>query len=927
MAPMMREWTPSSWGRKFTGSGEWTLQLSENRVDLTVNGQRYWTFIKGASPLRIHQGIFWTDLTLTPDQAAPVKVDGIPNRHGTDIAAAVQAVLAQQVLEAEQRAEAEHRTTRLARFQKALANIFVWRQAVMNVASRARAERRWITHEQTKAFIETKPQLALSAVELKDLLADKGIRASVGEGIADAELAIELWFADMVSEVVVVNEQHTVREPAENKDLLDHVESKPLTEEQARAVVCFDNRVQLVASAGSGKTSTMVAKAAYAIHRGFVAPERIVLLAFNASAAGELEERAKRSFKALGMSGISVAAKTFHSLGVHIIGQATGRKPRVPHWASEHGDGLRKLSELIDVLKDGSKTFRTQWDLFRLVFGRDTSGFGKTAKESEWDSAKRRGGIRTLRGELVKSIEESVIANWLFYNGVEYAYERNYEFDTATSDHSQYRPDFYYPTVKLYHEHYALNKKGEPPAEFRNYLDGVKWKRAEHQRHGTECIETTSYQLWTGDLFKHLTRELKNRGVRFDPNPDRPLPENGKAPMEHADLVELMRCFISHAKSNGLTQEALAHRLSKMPPHTFRYRHQLFLQLAAKVREAWEAALVASDGIDFEDMLIEAAEHVEQGRYRSPFDLVLADEFQDASWARARLCLALVREPGRHLFAVGDDWQSINRFAGADVSVMTGFQDWCGQGKVLRLEQTFRCPQRLCDASSHFVSKNPAQIRKHVRSETPEHGAVLQAFQVPRRDQIKDAIQAHLMNLHADLVNNTAPPGRDGKVSVFVLGRYKADEQFVPEHWRKKLGDRLDVKFTTMHRSKGAEADYVVLPGMVHRGFPNLRSEDPVLSLAMPGGDSFYLAEERRLFYVALTRARRSVAMFTVQGQTSVFLDELVDDRLVVITDTDGEPIRQRRCPVCKRGMLVERTGRYGPFFGCTNYPNCRHTS
>src|SRR5690606_789528 len=102
---------------------------------------------------------------------------------------------------------------------------------------------------------------------------------------------------------------------------------------------------------------------------------------------------------------------------------------------------------------------------------------------------------------------------------------------------------------------------------------------------------------------------------------------------------------------------------------------------------------------------------------------------QDASKARARLCRALVQKPGRYFFAVGDDWQSINRFAGADVSVMTRFNEWFGKSQVLKLEQTFRCPQALCDVSSVFVSKNPSQIAKRVRSVAPEVGPVLQAFQ------------------------------------------------------------------------------------------------------------------------------------------------------------------------------------------------------
>ncbi|MHB0667120.1 UvrD-helicase domain-containing protein [Roseomonas mucosa] len=152
----------------------------------------------------------------------------------------------------------------------------------------------------------------------------------------------------------------------------------------------------------------------------------------------------------------------------------------------------------------------------------------------------------------------------------------------------------------------------------------------------------------------------------------------------------------------------------------------MFLELVAPVLRAWDAALAEENGIDFEDMINEAAEHLERGRYESPYDLIMADEFQDASRARARLCRALVQQPGRHLFAVGDDWQSINRFAGADVSVMTGFREWFGHGQVLRLEQTFRCPQELCDVSSRFVSKNPAQIPKRVWSATPSQGPVLQ---------------------------------------------------------------------------------------------------------------------------------------------------------------------------------------------------------
>jgi DNA helicase-4 len=116
-----------------------------------------------------------------------------------------------------------------------------------------------------------------------------------------------------------LNAAHTTRELQDCEKPFDRVESKPLTEEQSRAVGCFDNRVQVVGLGGSDKTSTMVARAAYVIHRGFVPPEHIVLVAFNKQAALELDERAAKSFERLCMSGISVKASTFHALGLRII--------------------------------------------------------------------------------------------------------------------------------------------------------------------------------------------------------------------------------------------------------------------------------------------------------------------------------------------------------------------------------------------------------------------------------------------------------------------------------------------------------------------------------------------------------------------------------------------------------------------------------
>ncbi|MGU2420511.1 3'-5' exonuclease [Burkholderia cenocepacia] len=161
-----------------------------------------------------------------------------------------------------------------------------------------------------------------------------------------------------------------------------------------------------------------------------------------------------------------------------------------------------------------------------------------------------------------------------------------------------------------------------------------------------------------------------------------------------------------------------------------------------------------------------------------------------------------------------------------------------------------------------------------------------------------------------------------------MLGRYNADRQYVPAN-KARFERWVDASFLTVHRSKGSEADYVILPEMLSvlrgRSFPNTRADDPVLALAMPAGDNYPDGEERRLFYVALTRARRSVAMFTARGQCSSFLRELEQDGAVSITNTDGEVVQEEECPSCKRGVLVLRPGRYGEFRSCSNFPACSY--
>ena len=150
--------------------------------------------------------------------------------------------------------------------------------------------------------------------------------------------------------------------------------------------------------------------------------------------------------------------------------------------------------------------------------------------------------------------------------------------------------------------------------------------------------------------------------------------------------------------------------------------------------DEWEKRLEADNAVDFENMILQAAEHIEAGRFVSPYTVVLSDEFQDSSRARIRLLQALTKRAGRpaHLCVVGDDWQGID-FAGADIHVMTEFEDIFPDATRLTLNTTFRCPQQICDVSSGFIQQNPLQIEKSVTTTTVRHQEFYIGLQLRRR--------------------------------------------------------------------------------------------------------------------------------------------------------------------------------------------------
>jgi len=785
------------------------------------------------------------------------------------------------------------------------------------VRRRSTAETFLIEHQRSAGWITTE-EVESTLSHLTSTFSIETFRNGGCEPLlTDEELeSIRYSPATFLHRVQILNDEFMAKELEERRDFFNKIERTPLSEEQSRAVISFDNRVQLLAAAGSGKTSVMVARAAYAVATGLVEPDRILLLAFNRAAAEELHHRITSRFEAAGISSEGVKATTFHSFGLEVIGRASGKKPRISEWL-ELGKELNLILAIVDQLRDESSQFRYSWDLYRLLFANAATKIVSDEPDG-YNSKTGISGYRTCSGNLVRSEGERMIADFLFFNGVKFEYERSFEADVADSTHSQYHPDFYYPDADVWHEHWALNRDGHAPAEFKGYERDMEWKRSLHKLSGTKFVESTFGEVMFGDGLQNLQSELEGYGIEFDWNPDRPTTDPWVRPTKHTDLARLVRTFMSHVKSNSFDAEIIDARLQDELSESEGFRTRLFLSLYWPIHDEWQRRMTQDGVVDFEDMLINAAEILEEDPAQSSYQLVLVDEFQDSSQARARFVRSLLQKPGRYLLAVGDDWQSINRFAGADVSVMKEFDKWFGTGPSLALTTTFRCSQEICDVARTFVSKNPAQLEKSMQS---SHGVIGRPVTVILTDDETKTIEDILRRLKSELHVGSDSSGMNVDVSVDILGRYHLQREVVPMNVPKGL----TVAFRTIHGSKGLEADFVIVVGLATGtyGFPTNITDDPVMDLAMPAPESFPHAEERRLLYVALTRARSGVFLVAPLLQLSPFVIELMNQSNVAFETANGRVVTI--CPACRRGTLRELHGPYDPFLGCTRFPACRY--
>lgn len=510
------------------------------------------------------------------------------------------------------------------------------------------------------------------------------------------------------------NEQFIQNESLKYDALFSNVDGKNLDFQQRTAVITDEDRILVLAGAGSRKTLTIAAKVKYLCEVKNINPDEILLVSFTKKSAQEMTERIQEKL------GINAQATTFHRLGLEIIKNANGRRPEVldenvlgdfinnffENELLNYPELIKNLTEYFAYFLEIPENIENYSSLGELYEAEKT--FDLETLKSKYDrekyvretGAEKLKALRTLNNEQVKSVEETKIANFLFMHGIRYEYEKLYPFESDDPKRKSYRPDFYLCDYDIYLEHFGISKDFTvpwlSPVEEKKYLDGILWKRDFHKENGTKLIETYSYYSSEGILLKKLEKLLVENNVEFKPRDFTDIFNTvyaSKSNKYFSEFIKLCCTFITLFKSNNYKIEEIENLrqkyLSEEKNEFLCERTNLFLDIIKILLAEYRNYLSKNNAIDFSDMINDAATLVSNDCDILPYKYVIVDEYQDISKSRFNFLKSIVDRTGAKFFCVGDDWQSIYRFAGSDISLFTDFEKSFGYTKILRIEKTY----------------------------------------------------------------------------------------------------------------------------------------------------------------------------------------------------------------------------------------------
>ncbi len=710
--------------------------------------------------------------------------------------------------------------------------------------------------------------------------------------------------------------------------------------EQRKAILTEEDYSIIVAGAGSGKTTTMVAKAKYLVEKLNIDPADIIVISYTNKAVLELKNRINKDFK------IPVQGCTFHKFGLDILKKTSNKH-------------LKILTNSYNIIENyfnqklcyDNKLLKEFLHFFFYYFDIPTSAL-KFKSLNEYHQYKKRNDYitlktrldkfnketikkqietkKTIRGEFLKSSEEVMIANFLYMNNIKYDYEKPYPH---LSKGKTYFPDFtiYFGEQTFYLEHYGI-----PEIELNNkyskkinlyYRRDIAYKSRLHFKHKTQLLKTYSKYNDGLDLLEHLKIELEKNNIILRKKSEKEifkqLSENNKD-IYYTRFIYFCMDFLQNYKNLGFKLKDIDNLLEQYKKDN---RTVKFLNFFKGLYNHYQMELKLNNLIDFEDMInlsYKLLKQIKKTEANLNYKYIIIDEYQDISIQRFNLTKEVSHLSGAKVVAVGDDWQAVFAFAGSDVTLFTEFKKLMGYGEELQITNTYRNSQELIDIAGKFILKNKDQIKKKLKSKKRLSKPVI--------------IYNYEKKQYAKVVDNCIKKivleyGDDS--SILLIGRYNFDKyhllksKLFYEYEQDKIKSlnypNVLITFLTAHSSKGLGFDNVIILNGTDGiyGFPSQVKNDPIMDIVKIKDNSFQHAEERRLFYVALTRTKNKVHIIAPKNNPSSFLIELKNYPNVVTKNISKKDFGTRKdiCPKCGFPLLKRPNNSYNitNLYECSN--------
>ena len=748
-------------------------------------------------------------------------------------------------------------------------------------------------------------------------------------------------YENLENEINKYNEKFVKEEKDRYFNLFSNIDNKSLDEQQKTVCVRNQNATLVVAGAGTGKTLTICGKVKYLLSKGINANE-VLLISFTNKACDELSERLKK------ISNANIIAQTFHKFALSVINEKL--KIADENYANRIITEIFKdlvnndfefqymfleefADEYVKYLKEQSEQEKQNIDISELLDRKNKLKFLKDLEHIDIGDT-----LTTFNKEKVKSTYERTIANVLYLLGIKYEYESFYQTDLEIDKKHEwlktYKPDFYLPEFNIYIEHFANPNWFQDKEERAKYKRQMRDKIKAHKKYKTNLI--CSHSSYGEDLIKKLLENLRKYNINVNVDIQEIL--NNIEQLKELDFIhnkiKNFQTFIKLLKNNN-------YKIDKF----LSLDRTNFIKMVEKIYLLYQKHLKENNMLDFED-IINVANH-KLSRYKSQqnkYKYVIVDEYQDVSKNKVELLNNLIRIYDCKLLCVGDDWQSIYRFAGSDTNLFTSFEKYISFSELLKIETTYRNSQELINASSYFIQKNNAQIKKQLTSnkhiskpilvdyvEYSEFKTIVNLSEQDKKNIKKspklilkkdDARIKKLIKFLENAINKNYKDililGRNNfDIEIFEALPYAMSDLFKKDqsNYDANVLEYKSLKLTcmTIHKSKGLEADAVVLWNMREgvRGLPDTKGDEEELKQVLTQPDNMDYAEDRRLFYVALTRTRNEVLIIALNGHLSSFVNELITNQSQYIATNKA------LCQKCGAEMIFYKE--YN-FYGCSNY-------